>query len=119
MEGVCYTLRMNVEDYWKESGTRPDRIHAVGGGSLSDVWMQALADILDIPVSVPGSPRHAGAIGTAYCALIGLGCCENFREAAGQIEIERSFEPRPEAVKIYHDAYQVFSGLYELLEPLY
>ena len=119
MEGVCYTLKMNVENDWERGGMRPTRICAVGGGAGSGVWMQALADILEVPVQVPANPRHAGAIGTACCARIGLGLCESFEEAAGQIKPWRSFRPRPEAVAIYRKGYETFRGLYRLLEPVF
>lgn len=119
MEGVCYTLKMNVEAYWTVHGAKPAYINAVGGGACSPIWMQALADILEVPINVPRNPRHAGAVGTAYCALIGLGYCSSFEDAATQIEIAHSFQPRPDAMSVYRAAYPVFKGLYTTLEPLF
>jgi xylulokinase len=81
--------------------------------------MQALADILELPVNVPRNPRHAGAIGTAYCALIGLGYCSSYEDAAANIEIEHAFRPRPEAIPVYRKSYDVFKELYSILKPVF
>ena len=117
MEGVCYTLKMrvkNLKDYpW------PEAINAVGGGSLSNVWMQSLADVMNVPVRVPEATRHAGAVGTAYSALIGLGECADYEEASRRIRYERIFYPNPDAVALYEDGYRVFEQLYTMLKPMF
>ncbi|MDD3537656.1 MAG: FGGY family carbohydrate kinase [Eubacteriales bacterium] len=119
MESVCYTLKVNIEDHWAQNNARPACVNAVGGGACSAVWMQALADILELPVNVPRNPRHAGAIGTAYCALIGLGYCSSYEDAAANIEIEHAFRPRPEAIPVYRKSYDVFKELYSILQPVF
>jgi len=119
MEGVCYTLKMVSQEYWNEIEEKPACINAVGGGACSDVWMQSLANILNIPVNVPRFPRHAGAVGVAYCALIGLGYCKDYDAISEQLVIERRFEPQPEMVKLYEEGFEIFKGLYGMLEPLF
>jgi len=116
MEGVCYHLKMRA------SGNKydwPEFFSAIGGGSCSDVWMQMLADVMNTPVRVPADTRHAGAIGTAYSVLIGLGECSDYSEAAQRIRFERTFNPRPEAVAAYEKSYAAFRQLAETLKPIF
>jgi xylulokinase len=73
MEGVCYSLRAQAEFFSQDTGDAVSGIGAVGGGALSDPWMQMMADIMGIPVYRPANARYAGAIGAAFVAGIGLG----------------------------------------------
>ena len=97
----------------------PDVVNVIGGGSCSDVWMQMLADVMNTPVRVPAATRHAGAVGTAYSALIGLGICSDYSDAARHVRIEREFYPNPENVAAYEKGYKVFEQLYTALEPMF
>ena len=94
-------------------------INAVGGGATNDRWMQMLADILNIPIEVPYSPRHVGTIGCAYHALIGLGLFDNYAQAGTNVKIEKTFTPDPEAVKVYEARYQQFIELRDALKHVY
>ena len=67
-------------------------MNAVGGGALSSVWMQILADTLDVEITVPEGARYAGALGAAFCAM---------EKTELPLRIERSFSPRKEAVEMY------------------
>jgi xylulokinase len=120
MEGVCYQLKMGAQyNVQKRNFSWPKAVNVIGGGSNSDIWMQMLADIMNTPVRVPRATRHAGAVGTAYSALIGLGVCSDYAEAAKRVQIERSFEPIPENVALYEKNYAVFKNLYKSLEPMF
>ena len=118
-ESICYMLRMKLEKYAKETGKKIEKINVVGGGTASNHWMQALADILGIPVDVPADSRHAGAIGTAYCALIGLGRCADFEAANELLKIEKHFEPREEVAAAYDKLYECFSELFPVLRTMF
>lgn len=120
MEGVCYQLRMGQEYNAEHRGlVRPAVINVIGGGACSDPWMQMLSDIMNIPVRVPAATRHAGAVGTAYSALIGLGIVSDYAEAARRLRIERTYEPISENVKVYEKTFQVFKGLFAALRPTF
>jgi xylulokinase len=118
MESVCYSMRLSLDAL--RNGTRRDvrLIRAVGGCADSGHWMQMLADVLGVAVEVPYSPRHSGAIGTAYCALIGLGLCKDFGEAKSRIRIEKRFKPRAEAAQAYIKACSAYKKLYRALEEV-
>lgn len=120
MEGVCYQLKMGAINIQKKKGyPAPTVVNVIGGGSLSDVWMQTLADVLNISVRVPKSTKHAGAVGTAYNALIGLGVCADYSEIGKHLQIDRSFEPIAENVAIYEKMFPLYVSLFERLDSLF
>ena len=120
MEGVCFHLKARARGACEQDGYLwPEAINAIGGGACSDEWMQMLADILEIPVRVPRSPRHVGAVGTAYSALVGLGICPDYTEAANRVQIEKTFLPREENREVYRRHYEVFTQLYTMLKPMF
>lgn len=120
MEGVCYHLKMGVQYSCHVKGyPTPAAVNVIGGGSLSDVWMQMLSDVLNIPVRVPKSTKHAGAVGTAYSALIGLGVCADYSEVGKHLQIDRSFEPIPENVAVYEKYFPVYASLFRQLESVF
>ena len=74
--------------------------------------MQMLSDVLEIPVNVPDNTRHAGTVGTAYCALIGLGLCRDFEEAKSRIRMTKTFTPNPENFAAYRRMTEAYRKLY-------
>lgn len=120
LEGVCYQIRMGMEHEIATKGfVVPREITAVGGGACSPLWMQILADVLNIPIRVTSAPRHAGAIGTAYAVLIGLGVCADYEEAAKRTEIAATYTPNPDNRSVYDKSYAVFRTLYKTLAPVF
>lgn len=120
LEGVCYQIRMGMEHEIATKGfVVPPYLTAVGGGASSPLWMQILADVLNIPVRVTKEPRHAGAVGTAYAALIGLGVCADYAEAAERVAIAATYTPKKENVAVYNRGYAVFRTLYKTLSPVF
>jgi len=118
-EGVSYHLRWKMNIFRKETGQALDSIRMVGGGTSSSHWMQMMANVLQIPVQVPSNAPHAGAIGTAYCALIGLGLCQNYEQADQMIGIERTFAPDRAHRATYDMLFDVYQGIYPALEGLF
>ena len=120
MEGICLMLRLATEAQLARMDPKVSTtINAVGGGATNDRWMQILANVLNIQIDVPYTPRHVGTIGVAYHALIGLGLYDNYEQAAGSVRIEKSFKPDPEAVKVYEERYAQFCALREAIKPIY
>jgi len=119
MEGICYHLRWKIEIYEKETGRTLRSIRIVGGVASSDKWMQIMANVLQIPVEIPVNVRHAGAIGTAYCALIGLGQYKNFEEADKMTIAEKTFLPQKEYANIYDMLFKVFQQIYPTMEGMF
>lgn len=69
LEGVTFAIR-DCRDALAATGTRFDRLLAVGGGSRSDYWLAAIATALDCPVQVPVAGDFGGAFGAARLAIM-------------------------------------------------
>jgi xylulokinase len=90
LEGVAFAIR-DCRDALATTGTRIDRLIAVGGGSKSDYWLAAIATALGTPVAVPVAGDFGGAFGAARLGLMaatGAGAA-----IATAPAIARTFEP--------------------------
>ncbi len=90
LEGVTFAIR-DCRDALAATGTRLNHLIAVGGGSKSDYWLQAIATALDLPVHLPVAGDFGGAFGAARLALMaatGAGA-----EIATLPQIARGIEP--------------------------
>jgi xylulokinase len=69
LEGVTFAVR-DCRDALAATGTRFERLLAVGGGSRSDYWLAAIATALNCPVQVPVAGDFGAAFGAARLALM-------------------------------------------------
>ena len=88
----------------------PRRLVAVGGGSRSDGWMQALADCVGAPVEAATEPEGA-AIGAAYLARMTAGLESDAARAETWARPTRRFEPDADWVKPVEARYRRFREL--------
>jgi len=77
----------------------PTRIVATGGGTQSAAWMQALADVTDLPVDVAAHPEGA-AIGAAFTSRLTAGLATDREAGQSWSPTSRRVEPRP----VHHEA---------------
>lgn len=114
MEGVAFALRDCLE-IAKEGGREFKKATICGGGSHSDVWVQIMSDILNLPI-YKGS--GSGSYGAALLAMSGSEnksleeVCDNI------VEYGKVFKPNPESVDYYNNKYKVFVKLYPALKNL-
>ncbi|MGD9916551.1 MAG: xylulokinase [Paenirhodobacter sp.] len=69
LEGVTFAIR-DCRDALAATGTRIESLLAVGGGSRSRYWLEAIATALGTPVSLPIAGDFGGAFGAARLALM-------------------------------------------------
>ena len=86
---------------------------------MSDQWMQTLSNILKIPVIIPENAHHAGAIGAAYCAIVGLDACGGFNEADSLIKPRIIFYPEKKYAEMYDTIYGVFKDIYPSMRNMF
>ena len=72
IEGVCFHLRWFLETADRKVPSSPV-LRFVGGGALSDVTSQILADVTGRPVETTPDPQDVGSIGAALLVLVGAG----------------------------------------------
>jgi xylulokinase len=103
LEGVTFAIR-DCRDALGATGTQIENLLAVGGGSRSDYWLQAIATALDIPVKLPVAGDYGGAFGAARLGLMaatGAGA-----EIAAPPQIAREIDPIVAETAAFDAAYQ-------------
>lgn len=116
MEGVAFGLRDSVELI--RSATDVGEIRASGGGASNRVWLQIIADVLDMPVRVVGT-QEAAAHGAALLAATGAGAFGSVPEASSAaVEVGDPVEPTSDAVR-YESAYGLYRNLYPALRATF
>jgi xylulokinase len=115
MESICFSHRRNLESYCERTGNRPNNIRVVGGGAVSDVWMQILADVLQVTVQVPDAPRYTGTLGAFYCAALGLGWIKDLDAVADAVRIQAEYHPNAANRDVYERNYRAYCKLHPAL----
>jgi sugar (pentulose or hexulose) kinase len=120
IEGLCYALRDGAEATQRRTWHRIRELRVSGGGSQSDHALQITADIFDLPVLRPRL-YEASSLGAAIDGAVGCGLHADFGAAvAAMTGSQRTFEPRPEQVRIYGELYhQVYKSMYRRMQPLF
>ena len=112
LEGICYHLRWLLECSEKKVKTS-DTIRFVGGGALSPVTCQMLADITGRTIETVNNVQEVGAIGTALVTVAGLKGVDVLELSRRLIKPNRSFVPDPKHTEVYERNYKVFKNLYK------
>ncbi|MEO1276266.1 MAG: FGGY-family carbohydrate kinase, partial [Pseudomonadota bacterium] len=109
LEGVTFALAdCNVA--LSATGTRIERLLAVGGGAASEYWLAAIATALGVPVDVPASAGHGAAFGAARLGLMaadGAGA-----EILTRPPIARTIEPDQNLAQAFADGHARFRAAY-------
>jgi xylulokinase len=111
LEGVCYHMRWMLEAEEHKIATSRT-IRFVGGGALSLLTCQILADITKRTIETVPSPQNVGSIGAAIVAAVGLGVIHSLEQANDYITVSESFIPNPQNFELYDKGYKVFRRLY-------
>lgn len=112
LEGVCFHLRWMLECQDKKI-TTSDTIRYCGGGALSDVTCQILADVCGRTIEVVDDPQDVGAVGAAATAAVGLGIVDKIENVRNLIPVEKKFYPKEENKAVYDKMYNVFKNIYK------
>jgi len=111
LEGVCFHLRWMLECQTKKVRTS-DPVRFVGGGALSPVTAQILADVTGRTIQTVGSPQNAGSVGAAAVMAVGLGVASDLDAVGALIPVEKTFHPNGANRGAYDRNYAVFRKLY-------
>ena len=111
LEGVCYHLRWMLEAQEKRIKVA-DTVRFVGGGALSPLSCQILADILNRKVETVANPQNTGAVGAAIITAVGLGILKNLEQAAECIPAVKAYQPNSANRAAYDAGFRIFKQLY-------
>lgn len=111
IEGISFHDRWMLEASEKKAKAS-ETIRFVGGGALSDVSCQIMADVLNHTIETVASPQNVGAVGAAAVMAVGLGLIDDLSEVCNLIPATKTFVPNPDHREIYDRNYEVFKRLY-------
>ncbi|MCI8318167.1 MAG: xylulokinase [Lachnospiraceae bacterium] len=111
LEGLCFGFR-ELSEKMELPLAHYGSVKVVGGGSKSSVWLQIMANVLNLPIE-----RMDGMIGAAYgMALLTAhrdGKATDYtRIVEKTIHVEECFQPDPEMAAICNKKYQIYKRIY-------
>ena len=116
LEGVSFALRDSLEAL-KTTGTRFDSLMALGGGAQSPYWVELMATVLDLPVTLPEQGEFGAALGAARLAICGVtGATPT--DIMTKPKIKQTIQPRADLRSAYEASYQTFRRAYPAVKGL-
>ncbi len=117
-EGVALNFRWMLEAA-VGAGLPCPIVRAIGGGALSDTWMQIFADVTRRRIEAMERAPEAGALGAALAVPLALGIYKDYSDLKGVIRVRRTFEPDNRNWSTYEELFRSFKHFYERLAPVY
>ncbi|HBP37648.1 MAG TPA: xylulokinase, partial [Clostridiales bacterium] len=117
MEGVAFSLRQVYDliighnQAWMASG----ELVLAGGGAVSRLWRQILADVFNLPARTVFGSAEGGSFGAALVAGVAAGVWADLSEAVRLVRPESETLPIPENLPVYEKLYRRYVGLYPAL----
>ena len=116
LEGVAFNLRTCIGAF-TDNGIPVDGVDVIGGGATSDVWMQVLADVWQVPVRRRSIVADANSLGAAVTAAVGLGLVPDFGAARSLSTTTAEFLPDRSRADRARGQHEVFVDAYDRLVP--
>jgi len=117
LEGVAYSLRDCLE-LLRELGIEPRTARVSGGGTRSELWLEIVSAVLELPLERTESDAGA-ALGAALLSGVRSGVFADAAAAVSRcIRVRDRIEPDPALVDAYRDGYRRFRELYPALRSL-
>ncbi|MET1414435.1 xylulokinase [Roseibium sp. HPY-6] len=110
LEGVAFGLRDSLETF-SQSGTKIERLIAIGGGANSTYWLKLIATVLNVSLERPQDGDFGAALGAARLARIAHTGLHPERVLL-KPDIVETIEPQTELVGPFDETYQVFKAAY-------
>ena len=118
LEGVAYGLRDGLDLMLAAGMPVPTQIRASGGGTVSALWRQILADVLGAEIATVSTTEGA-AYGAAMLAAVGASWYPSVDVATDTlVSATVAAAPGPDA-PAYAEAHGVYRDLYPALAPLF
>jgi len=110
-EGIAFSNKHCIEVYENPV----TEIFLSGGATRSELVCQMFADVCDAIIRLPGGTEF-GAKGAAWNAAAAVGLFGSQEEACEAFtQVERTYEPIKENVKIYKEIFEIYKMLPEVL----
>ena len=117
LEGVAFGLWDSL-DLLAQLGVRPELGRVSGGGAASELWLQIVASVLELPLERVAVDEGA-AFGAALLGGVAAGVWSDVHEAvAATVKLQGRIEPVPEWVEAYAGQRERFKALYPALRSI-
>ncbi|MBP3523846.1 MAG: xylulokinase [Clostridia bacterium] len=118
LEGVAFAIRDSVE-VAKSLGIPLASSMLCGGGAKSPLWRKILANVLNMPLTIPASEQGPG-MGGAMLAMVACGAYGSVAEVCERlVTVSETVAPDPEIAARYEARYRQFRLIYPALKGLY
>jgi xylulokinase len=118
LEGVAFGLADGLELMRAAGLPKTTEIRVTGGGSVSPLWRQVLADVLDAPIATVTTSEGA-AYGAALLGAEAAGWFPRVAEAAAAFVRPTITNEPSAAVQAYAAAHEGYRALYPALVPTF
>ena len=108
LRGPAENLMGRSSPYWR----------LTGGGALSDIWCQIMADVVGLPMHRQADPRNGNVIGIAMLAFNRLGLVR-LEDVPNMIQFDRTFEPDPRNRAVYDRMFVHFMASKVKMRPVF
>ena len=115
LESLAYAFR-DTQEAMKATGTALNSLIAVGGGAASPYWLQTIATVLGLPVSVPAQGDFGAAFGAARLGLMAAG--DGGPAVATPPDIAHTYDPDTGLSAAFDDAYGRYRATYQALKDI-
>jgi xylulokinase len=117
LEGVTLSLK---EAFQKVREFQPSitSLRVTGGGARSDIWVQMIADALDVEV-IKLETEEGPSYGAAMLAFASVSNQSIVDVSQAMVRQAQHFSPRPEEVAYFNHRYTMFSRIYPALKSLH
>ena len=119
MEGICFGVRQLAEEMNLDAQIQKG-LRVIGGGSKNNVWMQILADVLNVKViqlkSAYGGAGYGMALVAASSGASGIPMKEMIEKT---VVSGREYLPREKQAALYEKKYQRYIKIYEAMKLIF
>lgn len=104
LEGLSFVIR----ECFEASQVAPTELNVCGGGAVSDLWCQIIADVTRLPVRTM-TVAEVGARGALFVGLEATGMEKSIEEIVGKyVHTRKLYEPRSSTIDLYENMYHNF-----------
>jgi len=118
LEGVAINFRLMIDNFERKN-VRIKEFRAIGGGALSELWLQIYSDILDKRIIRSSYLQEANTLGAAVAGGIGVGIYKNEGILRKILKEKDVFVPNSESVNKYNKIVPIFVKAYKSLTDIF
>ena len=116
LEGICFAVKEIMDEMRIEEPVLSLKV--TGGGAKNAMWMQMMADILEVSIEQLDGNTGAG-LGIALLAGQSCGNIENLDQVSDSIlSIKQVFVPNQEKILFYKEKYKKYRKIYRAIKEI-